>query len=71
MGGLKRSAGTRGFLLLDALMATGIAAVGLAVLLGSLGMATRMVMAQRARVLHLIEQENGETHGPSVYVQER
>jgi hypothetical protein len=71
MGGVRRRAGSRGSLLLDALMAAGIAAVGLAVLLGSIGAAERMVRAQDARVHALIERGNGEAHGPSVITRER
>jgi hypothetical protein len=56
----------RGYVLLDVLVAAFIALVGLAVILGSLGIAARSAASERARVLHLIEQRNANAQNQTI-----
>ena len=50
--------GSRGFILADALAALLIAGIGLAAVLGGAASSVRLVAAQGARLLALVQQEN-------------
>ena len=65
MGRLRRRRSESGYVLLDVLVAASIALVGLAVILGSLGIAARNAAAERVRVLHIIEERNTDARNQS------
>ena len=70
MGGLKGRRGRRGehgYILLDVLIAMGIALVGLGVLFGGLGVAARLAVVQGERVRLVVEGRNAEEKDRAIY----
>ena len=67
MGGLKNRQGERGYILLDVLIAMGIALVGLAVFFGGLHVAARLAVVQGERVRLIVERRNADEKDRAIF----
>jgi hypothetical protein len=67
MGGLKNRRGERGYILLDVLIAMGIALVGLAVFFGGLDVAARLAVVQGERVRLVVERRNADAKDRAIF----
>ena len=59
--------GEHGYILLDVLIAMGIALVGLAVFFGGLGAAARLAVVQGERVRLVVEQRNVDAKDQAIF----
>ncbi len=66
-----RRRGTRGYILLDALVAMAIALIGLATFMGSLSALGRIALRQAARIHTIVDQRNADEQGRAVLFQGR
>jgi len=67
---LRQRRGERGYILLDALIALSIVAVGFGAALGGISFAGRMAVGQQERVIRIIEERNAHAMAPAVFVRE-
>ena len=70
MAGLKHRRGERGYILLDALIALAIVAVGFGAALGGISLAGRMAVGQHERVIRIIEERNAHAMAPAAFARE-